>query len=153
MQEKETACQLAIPKDGLKHSTYRTGWLEAKYWGSAQDRQGNIWVGTQGNGVMRYNGGNRQNFTTTDGLSNNQVVEILEDRDGILWFGTDGGGITRYDPLAKSKKDAWITFTTEGGLPCNSVWSIYQDQQGNLWFGTGGLFEPGCCTKYLDEHG
>jgi ligand-binding sensor domain-containing protein/signal transduction histidine kinase/CheY-like chemotaxis protein len=97
-----------------------------------QDREGNIWFGTEG-GVSRYDGRSFTSFTEKDGLAHHWVNAIVEDREGNLWFGTGWrgkGGVSRYDGRG------FKTFTTEDGLAGNTVRSILQDQEGNLWFGT-----------------
>ena len=99
---------------------------------SVIDRFGNLWFGTFGGGVSRYDGKSFTSFTTTQGLGNNMVWSIIEDKSGNLWFGTYGGGVSRYD--GKS----FTSFTTEQGLANNLVWSILEDKRGNLWFGTDG---------------
>ena len=96
------------------------------------DRSGNLWFGTQGGGVSRYDGKSFTIFTTGHGLANNTVWSIIEDQRGNLWFGTYGGGVSRYD--GKS----FTSFTTEHGLANNNVRSIIEDQNGDLWFGTEG---------------
>ncbi len=96
------------------------------------DRSGNLWFGTQGGGVSRYDGKSFTIFTTGHGLANNTVWSILEDQSGNIWFGTYGGGVSRYD--GKS----FTSFTTEHGLTNNNVRSIIEDQNGDLWFGTEG---------------
>ncbi len=72
-------------------------------------------------------------LTTEDGLSNNNVFEIMQDRLGFLWFATDDGlnrfdgydfKIFRHDPLNKNS------------ISGNSVWSIKEDHKGNIWTGT-----------------
>ncbi|MES2284880.1 MAG: two-component regulator propeller domain-containing protein [Bacteroidota bacterium] len=96
------------------------------------DKFGNLWFGTPGGGVSRYDGKSFTNFTTTQGLVNNAVKSIIEDKMGNLWFGTLGGGVSRYN--GKS----FTNFTTAQGLTNNVVWSIAEDKKGNLWFGTDG---------------
>ena len=93
-----------------------------------QDRAGNLWFGSQGKGVTRYDGEQFTIFTREDGLAGNAVLSILEDREENLWFGT-WGGMSRYDG------EKFTTFTSQDGLPGNLVWSILEDRQGHLWFG------------------
>jgi ligand-binding sensor domain-containing protein len=50
-----------------------------------QDRQGFLWFGTE-TGVSRFDGTNFKNFTTIDGLPDNQVIEIFEDSKGRIWM-------------------------------------------------------------------
>jgi len=101
-----------------------------------QDRIGNLWFGTDGSGVSRYDGQTFTTFTTKDGLASNRIASIHEDKEGYLWFGTGswigggGGGVSRYDGLI------FTTFTTKDGLANDTVLSILQDKKGNLWFGT-----------------
>jgi ligand-binding sensor domain-containing protein/class 3 adenylate cyclase len=99
---------------------------------SLTDRMGNLWFGTLGGGVSRYDGKTFTNFTTTHGLANNTVFSMYEDRNGILWFGTGGGGVSRYDGRS------FVTFNSEDGLTGDYIWSIEEDKKGNLWFGTQG---------------
>ena len=96
-----------------------------------RDKPGNLWFGTFGGGVSRYDGKSFTNFTAAQGLANNIVYSITEDKKGNLWFGT-GGGVSWYD--GKS----FTNITTAHGLANNTVWSITQDKTGNLWFGTLG---------------
>jgi len=99
---------------------------------SCIDHIGNLWFGSYGGGVSRYDGKSFTNFTTEQGLGDNSILSVIEDKKGNLWFGTHGGGVSCYD--GKS----FITFTTAQGLSNNSVWSILEDKKGNFWFGTGG---------------
>jgi ligand-binding sensor domain-containing protein/signal transduction histidine kinase len=98
---------------------------------SVKDNNGNLWFGTYGGGVSRYDGKSFTNFTTAHGLLNNVVWSILEDKSGNLWFGTNIG-VSHYD--GKS----FTNFTTAQGLAHNLVNSILEDKSGNLWFGTYG---------------
>jgi len=49
-----------------------------------QDKAGNLWFGTTGEGVYRYDGKSFTQFTVKDGLSNNKVWSILEDTAGNI---------------------------------------------------------------------
>ncbi len=97
-----------------------------------KDKKGNLWFGTDGGGVSRYDGKSFTNFTTIQGLANNVVFSIAEDKNGNIWFGTNGGGVSRYDGTS------FTSFTSEQGLANNFVKSILEDKKGNLWFGTNG---------------
>ena len=58
-----------------------------------EDKAGNIWFGT-GGGVSRYDGKSFRNFTTTDGLTNNDVHAIVQDKTGK--FGLAQGVISSF---------------------------------------------------------
>ena len=94
-----------------------------------QDRQGQLWVGTEG-GLARWDGRDWRTFSTLDGLSPNAVQAIADDADGNLWIGTDGGGLDRL-------RDGRVTlYTRTNGLPSDRVSSLYADAEGVLWVGT-----------------
>jgi signal transduction histidine kinase len=82
--------------------------------------------------VSRFDGKSFTNFTTEQGLANNNIWSALEDKNGNLWFATYGGGVSRYDGKT------FTNFTTEDGLAGNDVWNVVEDKMGNLWFGTSG---------------
>ena len=126
---------------GIPHfTTYNTeqGLALSSVRCSYQDRTGNLWFGTEGGGVSRYDGKSFTNFTTTQGLSSNVIKSIMEDKWGNIWFGTVGGGASKYD--GKS----FINYTITPQLNSNTVWSIKEDKKGNLWFAT----EGGGVSKY-----
>ena len=108
-----------------------------------KDKKGNLWFGTQAQGVCRYDG---KTFTwfTENGLSNSAVLALFEDRNGNIWFGNNGFGVFRYD--GKSV----INFTEEKGLSNHEfqlsgkdgqgtlarIYSINEDKNGAIWIGT-----------------
>src|SRR5271169_4006715 len=51
-----------------------------------QDKSGNLWFGTTGEGVYRYDGKLFTQFTVKEGLNSNTVYSILEDKIGNIWF-------------------------------------------------------------------
>jgi ligand-binding sensor domain-containing protein/serine phosphatase RsbU (regulator of sigma subunit) len=122
-----------------------------------QDKFGNLWFGTDGGGVTRYNGESFIHFTEEQGLSNNTVWSILEDKTGNLWFGTSSG-ISKYDG------DSFTHFNEKQGINNNIVYCILEDTKGNLWFGTDGggvsKYEPsnkegkvGTFTHFTEKQG
>ena len=70
-----------------------------------QDKAGNLWFSTGGEGVYRFDGTSFTNFTTKDGLLDNDVSAIIEDKSGNLVFGTKGG-VCKYDGKDFSKYSA-----------------------------------------------
>ena len=99
---------------------------------AVMDKTGNIWFGTVGGGVSRYDGKSFTNFTALQGLASNIVQCITEDKAGSLWIGTNGGGVSRYDGRS------FTNFTASQGLANNYVLSIAEDNIGNIWIGTRG---------------
>ncbi len=110
-----------------------------KVFSIAQDREGNMWFGTAGGGVSKYDGKTFKTFSTADGLASNIVITIAEDKSGKIWFGTIGGGASRYDPSAAAKGNKpFTTFSTKDGLAADAVVYIYPDRWGKIWLGTYG---------------
>ena len=61
-----------------------------------EDSKGNIWFGSDKEGVCLFHNGKFQYFTTENGLSHNQVRNIYEDKNGVIWFEC-GKGLSIYD--------------------------------------------------------
>lgn len=101
-----------------------------------QDSKGNLWFGTLGEGVVRYDVKTLTYFSNPDGFINNTVYAINEDKDGNLWFGTDQG-VYKYDGITfrnYNQKDGLnhLDITRKG---------ILVDKSGNIWVGThGGVY-------------
>lgn len=97
-----------------------------------QDRAGNIWFGTDGEGAHKYDGQTFTSYTDKDGLAGNMVRCIAGDRHGRIWIGTDGQGASRLDGAT------FENFTTASGLSNDRIWEILEDRAGNIWFSTLG---------------
>ena len=107
-----------------------------------QDKAGNLWFGTSGEGVYRYDGKSFTNFTTKDGLGNNIVWSILEDKTGKIWLGTDNG-LCQYDGKNFTPVPIVVTSGSNSFNPSgkNAVLSMLQDKSGKIWLGTeNGLY-------------
>ncbi|MYC72857.1 MAG: AAA domain-containing protein [Gemmatimonadetes bacterium] len=61
------------------------------------DSQGNIWMGTSGGGVLRYDGETFQSIRLGPSALENKVEAVLCDCRGRLWFGTRAG-LVAYQP-------------------------------------------------------
>jgi ligand-binding sensor domain-containing protein len=95
------------------------------------DHAGNVWFSMGGEGVYRYNGTTFTNFTTKDGLSDNNAGDIIQDKSGNILIATKAG-ICRYDGKSFSKY-----FETDS-MNNLMITSLFEDKDGNIWFGTMG---------------
>ena len=102
-----------------------------------KDKSGNLWFGTFGNGVSKYDGKSFTNYNSSHGLPHNLINAITEDSRGNIWFSTYGG-VSKYDGVS------FKNFTTANGLPDNDVLQSLEDSRGNIWFTTA----SGLC-RYL----
>jgi len=139
--------------DGKSFTNITSKVSSARFFSVAEDSKGNFWFGSIGAGVYYYDarlndgvgqGKSFQNFTTKDGLLNNDVGSIYEDRKGNLWFGVFGGA-SCYD--GKSFRNYIITGDamnedrtgkTFADRPPYEVTTITQDKTGKFWFATRG---------------
>jgi signal transduction histidine kinase/ligand-binding sensor domain-containing protein/ActR/RegA family two-component response regulator len=115
------------------------------------DRDGNMWVGVLGHGLVRLSGKRSSLLSTSDGLSNNTPLALFEDREGNLWVGTNGGGLVRL------RNGNVTTFATQEGLSHDVVAAVYQDHRDNVWVGTIGglnrLSPDGSVTAFTTSNG
>lgn len=102
---------------------------DSRFFAVLEDQKRNFWFASIGAGVFYYNGKDFKNFTTKEGLVNNQVTGIFEDENTNIWFATEGGA-SRYN--GKNFRN----YTTVEGLPHNSVSAIIEDGSGRVWFAT-----------------
>ena len=94
-----------------------------------EDREGNLWFGTEGGGLTKFDHRTFTNFSTSNGLASDIIDAICEDRDGGLWIGTLGG-------VSRFKDGAFSNYSTKDGLASDSVLAICEDASGGLWVGT-----------------
>jgi len=92
-----------------------------------EDKNGNLWIATGGDGVTKYDGHNFTTYTQTQGLCNDGIEEILEDHDGNLWFASWGGGLSKFDG------ESFTNFTFNEGLGSNYIGGIILDKNNHLW--------------------
>jgi ligand-binding sensor domain-containing protein/serine phosphatase RsbU (regulator of sigma subunit) len=97
----------------------------------ASDKNGNLWIGTNGAGASRYDGRSFFHYNDKNGLSNNTILCILQDSKGRIWFGTEGGGACCYDG------ESFFTLGEDEGVG-STVLAICEDKEGKIWFGTNG---------------
>jgi signal transduction histidine kinase/CheY-like chemotaxis protein/streptogramin lyase len=95
-----------------------------------EDREGRIWAGFNGAGVIRWDGRTLERFSTADGLANDGVMAIHQDNKGEMWFTTFYGGVSRFDGTR------FINYSLGDGLPARRVHAVHRDDNGVMWFGT-----------------
>ena len=110
-----------------------------------QDKKGNYWFGTNGNGIIRYDGKTLETVTI-EGIRPTFVVrEIVEDKAGNVWFGTSNG-------LLKYDGEKFTTYSEKDGLQDGEIWGLTIDKSGLIWVGsTGGVshFDGKTFTPFL----
>ncbi len=101
-----------------------------------ETKNGNIWVGTYGNGICKYVENEKEgyfvNYTEEHGLCNNVAYTIEEDLHGNLWISTDKG-LSKFNPETEKFQNF---YTSDGLLSDQFYWSAsFSDENNNLYFG------------------
>lgn len=105
----------------------------------SEDRDGNIWVGTEFTGVVRLSFSKERDLIFLPNNNENQenriVRAVYEDKRKHLWIGTKSGNLYRYNEQNKLLE----TIHIPKGMP----YCICEDNKENIWVGTkgGGLFK------------
>jgi ligand-binding sensor domain-containing protein len=120
--------------------TNKVSW--GRFFSVLEDRKGNFWFSTIGEGVYYYDGKSFKHFTIREGLLNNDVTSICEDKKGNIWFGVSGGvscydgkGFRNYILAGNDLYEAWTGKTFPDRQP-NGINSIMEDKNGKLWMGS-----------------
>ncbi len=129
-----------------------------------KDKKGNVWFGTQAEGVCRYYG-KILTWFKDKGLSGPAVLALFEDSKGNIWFGNNGAGLFKYDGKTltnfteeKGLNNADFSASGKTGLGTLArVYSINEDNSGNIWVGTvdAGVwkFDGNNLTNYSTKNG
>lgn len=113
--------------------------------GFARDRQGALWIATYGEGLYCKTPKRVYQFNNSDdGLSGDDIYDIIEGPEGEIWAATDAG-ISICAMNADGAKSVSHIGSAQG-LPDEIVTSLYKGQNGRVWIGT---YEAGIC--YLDN--
>ena len=98
------------------------------------DAQGNLWLGTTGDGLYRVQRRFINVINVEQGLLDKDVYPIYQDTSGVIWIGTWNKGLSEY------RDGHFRNYTQSDGLPGRLVTSLWQDNSGTLWIAThGGL--------------
>jgi len=100
------------------------------------DKDNNLWIGTLGNGLVKFNPETNETktYTVEDGLCNNIIYGIINVDDHYLWLSTING-ISRFDLQTKKFKNF---FHNDGLLNSQFNYGAYlRESDGTLVFGGG----------------
>ena len=117
---------------------------------------GDLWIGTAGDGLLHWDGEQLDIFDTSQGLISNNVESLFMDSRGVLWACTMEG-------ISKYANGQFTSFGKEEGLPFPAIKAGMEDNEGNLWFCSdgGGIFRfagegfvnftiaDGMCSDYM----
>lgn len=128
-------------QDDLLNEEVLTG-TKASFFEILSDSKGNIWLGTEPDGLFRIDPIRNQldtlNYSIFDSnsLSSNSIGDLYEDENRNLWIMCDYGNIN----VVVHQDADQIVQTHSAALYNNParVHSLFKSQDGSLWFGTEG---------------
>jgi len=128
-------------KDGLKNHNIKT---------IIEDVEGNLFMGTDGGGIIKFTDENFVSYTEQEGLSSNIIMSIIQQNDSVMWFSTYGKGVCEF------YNDKCTFYTESNGLGNNTVWCSTIDQNNKIWFGTSegfSVYDGKKFKTYNQKHG
>jgi signal transduction histidine kinase/ligand-binding sensor domain-containing protein len=156
---------LSLPSNGQKLLKVRSLMV---------DREGNLWVGTNGMGLIRLRRAPLIAYGKDEGLSDAGFNAVFQDREGRIWLGGDSlywfdgnrfhlfPGVANVRAIAQTR-DGDLWFGGYGGLHRYSsgvlsnfnldapdVRAIHQDREGTLWIGALMEEHPGGLYRFRD---
>jgi ligand-binding sensor domain-containing protein len=108
-----------------------------------EDKEGNLWVGSNGEGIWKIPAGTITPSLafSVDGISplnSNAVATLYVDADGRKWIGTMRGGINKVEAVPLPFKKILYDVSGKNASLANFINAFCEDDQGNIWIGTSG---------------
>ncbi|NND31011.1 MAG: response regulator [Saprospiraceae bacterium] len=109
----------------------------------SEDKRGNIWLGTENDGLFILNQANRRflNYKHDESdnfsLSSNSIRSLLRDKKGNMWVGFYNAGVDLKSIDAENFAH-YRRRTINNSLNHNKIMSICEDSKGFMWIGTDG---------------
>lgn len=107
------------------------------------DKDGVLWLGTWGSGVIRFNPTNQDSkvflhdLKDKSSISDDVVFYITEDSKGILWVCTSNG-LNQFDKLTGKFTSYTHTPGDKAGIQANAVYFILEDKNNVYWIASHG---------------
>jgi ligand-binding sensor domain-containing protein/serine phosphatase RsbU (regulator of sigma subunit) len=96
-----------------------------------EDVEGNIWIGTFGDGLAALFD-EAFTFYEYNDLGGNTIYSVLADSNGY-WMGGEGQMVR----VNRGVTTTTQVYNSSNGLPNDRITALYQDEDGTLWIGTG----------------
>jgi len=109
----------------LKHRVPGQGHLTALL----QDRRGELWVGTENNGLFRIGRRGLERFPSNVSMPGGRIGSLFEDAEGSIWVGANAG-------LFRLRETLISNLTHRDGLSGDYSRSALEDRCGRLWVGS-----------------
>ncbi|HEX6307194.1 MAG TPA: two-component regulator propeller domain-containing protein [Longimicrobiales bacterium] len=101
------------------------------------DDEGNVWLGTNADGLLRARRKLFTTYTSDHGLSHDVATAVFGDASGTMWVATNCGGVNAIDAARHSIRISNPRSPRDpDGDPC--VFALAQDRDGVVWQGSYG---------------
>jgi signal transduction histidine kinase/ligand-binding sensor domain-containing protein len=100
-----------------------------------EDHEGNIWAGTETDGLHILRDQRFRTVGARENLSSEATTTVVEDHAGTLWVGTSGNGLNAIHRNATGKDSVRI-YSVRDGLLSDVILSLAAAANGDLWVGT-----------------
>jgi signal transduction histidine kinase/ligand-binding sensor domain-containing protein len=114
-----------------------------------EDREGNLWMGSDGGGLVRLKRRRVTTYTAKDGLLSDSVRAVSGDGARGLWVTTAAG-------LSHWSAGKFTTYTDRNGMPSSNLTALCRSRTGDLWIGSNTSlmrFRDGRFTNYTVKQG
>lgn len=101
-----------------------------------EDSEGDLWAGTETDGMQVLRDQRFRTLDTREGLSSDHITTVVEDGAGTLWAGTQEDGVNALG--REGDGTSWNvlrTFTVENRLASNVILSLAAARGGDVWVG------------------
>ncbi len=108
------------------------GKAELEFITITEDQQGDLWAGTNGDGVFRFSADNPYHYSSDDGLRSNFCYSIATDANGLIWTG-HRLGISKINSSTGNIRP----YSVEDGISADCNFNaVITNNEDNLVFGT-----------------
>lgn len=127
LMESQTGKFVFYKPNGLPFYTYTC---------IAQDHDKNIWLGTQENGLIKFNPatGALTEFNSSNGLGSDFITSVVVCQDSSIWAGSWKVNESNGE-LIRIRGNTLQTFSSGNGLPGEKVLCIFSDKSSTIWAG------------------
>jgi ligand-binding sensor domain-containing protein/signal transduction histidine kinase len=128
----------SVKRQYIQHFGPESGFNNRFVFKTVTDSEGRIWIASDFNGLVMYNGSKLFNYDEKSGIPGKTVTLVETDNSGRIWLSTMRTGISLLDG------DKLINYRIRNGISGNHLRSFLQDSKNNIWLGTAG----GGVTKF-----
>jgi len=111
---------------GFKNYSLEEGLPQSEVLSLIQDKKGNLWLGTNGGGVSRFNGREFFSYNRKHGLADNNIRALYQDKNENLWIGTSKG-ISFFNGVD------FLNYSEKDSLPTAIYLQIQEAGDGKIW--------------------